>query len=83
MPTAPVIAPLISTKANELETFRQNTMALTCISGLTGMPQITLPVAEVSECPIGLSILGKKHSDKQLLELTCMISKSLNLMSHA
>ena len=83
MPTAPVIAPLISTKVNELESFRQNTMALTCISGLTGMPQITLPVAEVLECPVGLSILGKKYSDKQLLELSCTISKRLNLISRS
>jgi amidase len=49
IPTAPVIAPLVATPAAELETFRQNTMALTCISGLTGLPQVTMPVAEVSK----------------------------------
>lgn len=78
IPTAPVIAPLVATPANEMEIFRQNTMALTCIAGLTGLPQVTLPVAEVSGCPVGLSMIGKKHSDLAMLELACNISKSLN-----
>ena len=77
IPTTPVIAPLVSTPADELETFRQNTMALTCIAGLTGLPQITMPVAELNGCPIGLSIIGKKYSDKALLQLACEISKKL------
>ena len=78
IPTAPVIAPLVSTPANELETFRQNTMALTCISGLTGLPQVTMPAAKVSNCPIGLSLVGKKHSDKMLLQLSYEISKQID-----
>ena len=78
IPTAPVIAPLVSTPADELETFRQNTMALTCISGLTGLPQVTMPAAKVSNCPIGLSLIGKKHSDKTLLQLSCEISKQID-----
>ena len=78
IPTAPVIAPLIATPANELETFRQNTMALTCISGLTGLPQVTMPAAKVSNCPIGLSLVGKKHSDKMLLQLSYEISKQID-----
>ena len=77
IPTTPVIAPLVSTPPDELETFRQNTMALTCISGLTGLPQITMPIAELNGCPIGLSIMGKKRSDKALLQLACEISKKL------
>ena len=77
IPTAPVIAPLISTPANELETFRQNTMALTCISGLTGVPQITMPVSEYSGCPIGLSIIGKRRTDKMLLKLASEITRKL------
>ena len=77
IPTTPVIAPLVSTPPDKLETFRQNTMALTCIAGLTGLPQITMPIAELNGCPIGLSIIGKKHSDKALLKLACEISKRL------
>jgi amidase len=78
IPSAPVIAPSVATPAAELETFRQNTMALTCISGLTGLPQVTMPVAEVSNCPIGLSMIGKKHSDKMLLHLSYELSKHLD-----
>ena len=37
-----------------------------------------MPVAEVSGCPVGLSMIGKKHSDLAMLELACNISKSLN-----
>ena len=52
-----------------LEFFRANTMALTCISGHTGLPQVTVPAAEVDGCPVGLSFIGWAGGDEALLDL--------------
>lgn len=69
LPTAPVIAPPLDASAEELEFFRANTMALTCISGHTGLPQVTVPAADVDGCPIGLSFIGWHGGDEALLDL--------------
>ncbi|MBS27984.1 MAG: amidase [Alphaproteobacteria bacterium] len=69
LPTAPVIAPMLDASAEDLEFFRANTMALTCIAGHTGLPQIAIPAAEVEGCPIGLSFIGWAGGDEALLDL--------------
>ena len=66
-PTAPCIAPLLDEDATVLDEFRANTMALTCIAGLGGLPQITIPAVTVDGFPVGISILGSHGSDEQLL----------------
>jgi len=69
LPTAPVIAPKLDAAPDDLEFFRANTMALTCIAGHTGLPQITIPAAEVDGCPAGLSFIGWPDGDEALLDL--------------
>lgn len=69
LPTAPVIAPQLNASAEDLEFFRANTMALTCISGHTGLPQVTVPAANVDGCPVGLSFIGWAGGDEALLDL--------------
>lgn len=69
LPTAPVIAPPLDAGSEDLEFFRANTMALTCISGHTGLPQIAIPAANVDGCPIGLSFIGWPGGDEALLDL--------------
>lgn len=32
--------------------------------------QVTLPVVQIDGCPVGVSLVGPKGSDEQLLELT-------------
>ena len=67
LPTAPGIAPRTSASAESLRDHRSRVLALTCISGLSGLPQITLPVASVQGCPVGLSLIGPRNSDMALL----------------
>ena len=69
LPTAPVIAPKTNAPAEDLEFFRANTMALTCIAGHTGLPQISIPAAEIEGCPAGLSFIGWPGGDEALLDL--------------
>ena len=67
MPTAPVSPKRDATYA-EVEALRALTMGLTCPSGLSGCPQISLPLAR-AEAPIGISLLGPHATDEALLQL--------------
>ena len=69
MPTAPCVAPELDAESASLESFRANTMALTCIAGLAGLPQISMPVLTVEDCPVGVSLVGAQNSDEELLKL--------------
>jgi amidase len=75
LPTAPCIAPLIDTPAEALESFRVRVMRLTCIAGLSGLPQVTLPVGTVAGCPVGLSFMGWRGGDEALLDLAVALAR--------
>ncbi|MBP3038560.1 amidase [Bacillaceae bacterium Marseille-Q3522] len=68
IPTAPGAAPLKNLPAGQLEETRAKTMQLTCIAGLSGFPQITLPLFEIDGKPLGLSFIAGRHQDKRLLD---------------
>ncbi len=67
IPTVADIAPLLNSTKNQLEDFRQKSLQLLCISGLGGLPQISLPVVSNSEGALGISLVGPKDSDMELL----------------
>jgi amidase len=70
LPTSPRIAPLKGTEHHALEvTYRYQAMSLLCVSGLGGLPQISLPLATLDACPLGLSIAARRGSDRALLAL--------------
>ena len=48
--------------------------ALTCIAGHSGLPQVSLPAAEVEGCPVGLSFIGWAGGDEALLDLAVTLS---------
>jgi amidase len=50
-------------------------MRLTCIAGLSGLPQVTLPIGAVGGCPVGLSFIGWAGSDEALLTLCVALSR--------
>jgi amidase len=67
LPTAPGIAPKIATPPAELETFRARAFALLSIAGLSRLPQISLPLGTLGGCPLGLSLIAPRGSDRGLL----------------
>ncbi|MEZ5840457.1 MAG: amidase [Hyphomicrobiales bacterium] len=69
LPTVPGIAPLLTTPAPALEGFRTRALELLCVAGLCGLPQLTLPLAEVDGAPLGISLIGPAWSDRSLIEL--------------
>jgi len=75
LPTAPSIAPRVDTGAEALESFRVRVMRLTCISGMSGLPQVTLPVGLVAGCPVGLSFIAWHGGDEALLDLAVKLAR--------
>jgi len=75
LPTAPCIAPRTDTPQDELESFRIRVMRLTCIAGIAGLPQVTVPAGTVAGCPVGLSFVGWAGGDEALLDLAATLSK--------
>jgi amidase len=75
LPTTPGIAPRVDVPAEALESFRTNVMRLTCIAGLSGLPQVTMPIGTVSGCPLGFSFIGWAGGDEALLDLAVRLSR--------
>ncbi len=67
LPSAPGIAPKLNATAEDLVRHRANVLGLTALSGLSGLPQITLPLARYEGCPLGISLIGPSGSDMMLL----------------
>src|SRR5690606_4666392 len=67
LPTAPCIAPERGATGKLLDAYRTRVMRLTCIAGLSGLPQVTLPAGLINGCPVGLSFIGWRNSDEALL----------------
>jgi amidase len=67
LPTTPGIAPLKNAAPASTEQTRVRTLALSCIAGLAGAPQITLPLAAFEGCPVGLSLMVAPGKDMILL----------------
>jgi amidase len=69
MPTVTDIAPRSDAAADEFSVFREASIRLLCWSGLSGFPQLTLPLGAVDGAPFGISLLGPAGSDLALLDL--------------
>ena len=69
MPTVPCPAPFGNSTPQLFSEFREQAIRMLCWSGLSGFPQITLPLGQVDGAPFGISLLGCKNSDRALVRL--------------
>lgn len=67
LPTAPGSAPFANTPDSELREWRLQVLSLTAIAGLTGLPQVTIPLGRVEGAPVGLSLIAPRGRDRALL----------------
>lgn len=74
MPSAASLSPLLNATADSLDHFRVHTMSLLCLSGLAGLPQLTIPACDVNGVPVGLSFMGWRGGDEALLDLAGQLS---------
>lgn len=75
VPTTYGPAPKRSASSDQAERVRSHTMQLTCIAGVSGLPQVTVPLI-VNGNPLGLSFISGRSTDRQLLRFvtTCCYS---------
>jgi amidase len=69
LPTLPGIAPPCNSPPAATEDLRARAMSLLCIAGLARLPQVTLPLATLEGCPLGLSLIAARGADTKLLAL--------------
>lgn len=69
LPTVPGAAPRKDLGFDDLQAYRERALRLLCLSGLSGFPQITVPLGTVDGAPFGISLLGPAGADRQLIEL--------------
>ncbi|WP_211090143.1 amidase [Pseudothauera nasutitermitis] len=74
LPTMPDIAPLKDADEGSLEDYRNKAIQLLCLSGLSGFPQLSMPLASRSGAPLGLSLLGPAGSDRSLIAMARRIA---------
>ena len=80
LPTSPRVAPLKNTPVDDIEIrYRHQAMHLLCIAGLGGLPQLSLPMAELDGLPLGLSLEGPRGADVQLLRLARQVMSTASL----
>ncbi len=69
LPTTPFPAPLRGLPVSALNPMRERISCLTSHGGLTGVPQLNIPGATVDGAPVGLSIIGGRGTDLDLIRV--------------
>ncbi len=69
LPTTVSPAPMKGQKVSDRHDLRLKNSQLTSIAGLCGLPQLTLPIAEVDGKPVGLSLMAGRGGDETLIAL--------------
>lgn len=68
LPTTPGAAPLLEASPDFMDEYRIQLMGLTALAGLSGRPQLHLPVLSDRKAPWGMSLIGAKGTDLKLVE---------------
>jgi amidase len=69
LPTTPFPAPLRGQPLGALHPLRERIACLTSHGGLTGVPQVNIPGGRVDGAPVGLSIIGARGTDLDLIRI--------------
>ncbi|HEX8165370.1 MAG TPA: amidase, partial [Beijerinckiaceae bacterium] len=74
LPTMPDVAPLLAESEEALNDYRNRAINLLSLSGLAGVPQVSMAVASRGGAPLGLSLIGPPGSDLSLVRLAVRIA---------
>jgi amidase len=75
LPTTPFFAPRLDESAEALDAKRYQMFRLFLIASFFGLPQVSLPLP--SDPPLGLSLIGRRGTDRALLALAGRVSRAL------
>ena len=73
LPTVPDVAPLLTDSESALENYRNQSVRMLCLAGLSGFPQISLPLMRLDEAPFGFSLIGPPGSDRSLIRFAARL----------
>ena len=79
LPTSPILPIARGARLSEMRAAVRRIVDLTCIAGLTGRPQVNLPLGRVGAIPVGLSLIGWRGGDAALIGAACAIARDLPL----
>lgn len=77
LPSAASLAPRRDADPAAIDAVRLRTMAITCIAGIAGLPQVSLPVRTEGGEVLGVSLLGPAGSDLALIRLARRLHERL------
>ncbi len=76
LPTVPGIAPRLDVGDDAHDRFSDRAHEMLCVAGHTGMPQLSMPLAQFEGCPVGLSALAARGHDEALLDLAQRLAET-------
>jgi amidase len=74
MPTSPILPINRDARLSDMRNAVRRIVDLTGIAGLTGLPQVNLPLAAVGSIPVGLSLVGWRGGDAALVGAACAVA---------
>ena len=69
LPSAPGIALPRNSPPEIVDGLRSRALPMLCIAGLARLPQVSLPLASLDGCPLGLSLIAGRGNDTMLLDI--------------
>jgi amidase len=79
MPTSPILPIGRDARLSEMRGAVHRIVDLTGVAGLTGLPQVNLPMATIGSIPVGLSLVGWRSGDAPLVAAACALARGLSI----
>lgn len=76
LPSSASTAPALNAEPATVDEVRLRTMRLTCVAGIAGLAQISIPMQTPDGKPYGVSLLGPAGSDLALLRLAKTVAST-------
>ena len=76
-PTTASPAWLLGSRLSEIADSNARSSMLAAIGGSLGCPEVSLPLAETSSLPVGISIMGAPGSDEMLMGFAQTVSDAV------
>ncbi|KAL2622202.1 hypothetical protein R1flu_002407 [Riccia fluitans] len=77
LPTVPDLPPKLNSKDSMLAAFRSKAFTLLSIGGMSGCPQVHMPVTKVEDVPVGVSLMARHGGDRFLLDTVVALHASV------
>ena len=79
LPTSPILPIRRDARLSEIRAAVHRIVDLTGIAGLTGLPQVSLPVSTSGSIPVGLSLIGWRGGDAPLVAAARTLARDFSI----